>query len=243
MEFDLSVYAPDAEPRMVRFKFDAAPMVSCLMVSRGDANLCAQAIGAFRAQTYGNSELVVVSQDANPPVRQLVEAHGDPRIRFVQAQAGTLGALRNASVTAARGDLVCIWDDDDLYDKRRIELMASALMATKSDAAFLSRLTVWWPARRRLALSQSRLWEGSMLAVKAKLPPYPDLQRREDTEMVEAFRKYARVTSLDAPGAYVYRVTGRNTWDDAFFEMVFDRATQDLTPEYAARTAGWPLPG
>lgn len=241
MDFDMKILEPVQGWQPAQFKFTASPLVSCLMVTRGNADLCRQAIGMFQAQTYGHRELVIMSQDANASVRSLVEALSDPRIRFVQGPPGSLGILRNASVAAARGPLVCIWDDDDLYDRLRIEFMISALAATKVDAVFLSRLTVWWPARRRLAWSEARVWEGSMLAAKDKLAPYPDLARREDTVMVEAMLPQARVATLDAPDTYVYRVTGRNTWDDAFFETVFARASHDLSSEYATRTASWPI--
>lgn len=236
----MNILEPGQAAQPAQFKFTASPLVSCLMVTRGVLEPCRQAIGQFQAQTYGHRELVVMSQEADAPVRALVSALGDPRIRFVQGPPGSLGNLRNASVAAARGPLVCTWDDDDLYDRLRIEFMISALAATKADAVFLARLTLWWPARRRLAWSEARIWEGSMLAAKAVLPPYPDLTRREDTEMVEALIPSARVAVLDAPDAYVYRVTGRNTWDAAFFETAFERASQDLSAEYDARTANWP---
>lgn len=243
MEFDIEIDDPIGLTTQTRFRLHPSPLVSCLMVTRGAADVCRQAIGQFHAQTYGHRELIVMSQQHDAPVRSLIATLGDLRIRFVDGPPGSLGALRNASVAAARGPLVCQWDDDDLYDKRRIELMVSAWAATKTDAVFLKRVTLWWPSRRKLALAEPRLWEGSMLAEKDKLPPFPDLERREDTGMVDVLRKQARVASLDAPGAYVYRVTGQNTWDAAFFEDVFARASQDLSHEYDARTAAWPKLG
>lgn len=242
MDFDMAIYDAGGTPQPARFTFKPSPLVSCLMVTRGDAGLCRQAIGAFQTQTYGHRELVVLSQRADAPVRGLVEALRDPSIRFVAGPQGSLGGLRNASVAAAKGELICQWDDDDLYDRRRIELMLSALTAAKADAACLARLTLWWPARRRLALSQARFWEGTILAVKDKLPAYPDLQAGEDTAVADILYRQSRLVALDAPGAYIYRVTGKNTWDDAHFEGLFSRATEDHSHDYDRRTKDWPLP-
>jgi glycosyltransferase involved in cell wall biosynthesis len=242
MDFDLATSKPGSAPKGARFTFHPSPLVSCLMVTRGDEGLMRQAIACFQAQTYGHRELIVVSAARQTDVAGFVAGLGDPRIRFVAAADAPLGGLRNASVAAAQGDLICQWDDDDLSDPRRLELMVSVLAASQCDAVFLSRVTLWWPARRRLVLSEARLWEGTMLARRGAVPPYPHYDRREDSAMVETLRQGSSVAVVDAPGMYVYRVTGKNTWDEAHFDALFATASRDLSDDYDARTASWPKP-
>lgn len=240
MEFDLATYDPGASPKPARFKFHAMPLVSCLMVTRGDERAMRQATGCFLAQTYGHRELVVVSESRNSNVEAFVSGLGDPRVLYVAGPDAPLGALRNASMTAAKGAIVCQWDDDDLNDPMRLEMMVSALAATSVDAVFLARVTMWWPARRKLALSEPRLWEGTMVARRETVPPYPEYRRGEDSAMMDTLRARSRIAALDAPGLYVYRVTGRNTWDEGHFEGLFSRASEDLSTEYQARVVDWP---
>ena len=242
MEFDLATYDPGGAPKPGKFAFRPAPLVSCLMATRGDMRLAQQAIACFQAQTYGASELIVACAWRAQDTMDFVTALGDPRVRFVPCPDGPLGAVRNAAVAAAKGPLICQWDDDDLYDPRRLEAMVGVLSATKADAAFMARVTLWWPSRKRLALTEPRLWEGTMLAVREKAPPYPEYRRGEDSAMVDSLRARARTVALDAPALYVYRVTGQNTWDPEHFEDLFRRASQDLSPDYDARTVGWPKP-
>jgi glycosyltransferase involved in cell wall biosynthesis len=239
MEVDLQIQDPGTPVATGRFVFQASPLISCLMITRGKVEVARTAIACFLAQTYGPRELIAYCQDHDSPLRQFIAGIGDPRIRFVPAPEGSLGNLRNAVLAEARGDLVCIWDDDDLHDPLRLEVMLSVMTATKASATFLQRLTAWWPAQRKLAVTEPRLWEGSMLARKAVLPPYPAFKRGEDKVMSEMLQARTRVASIDAPGLYVYRVTGQNTWDLGHFETVFARASHDLTPEYDQLTQRW----
>ena len=200
------------------------PLVSCLMVSRGDFFPAALAIDCYRRQTYPNRELVIVSARRASDVEAFASSLGDPSIRFVQSDDMPLGDLRNASVAAARGALLCLWDDDDLYHPRRIEVQARALIDAGADAHFLLRLFLWWPKRRLLALAGERAWENTMLARREALPLYPSRGIREDTELVRALGEKHPVSFSDAPELYCYVVHDRNICDEAHFEFLVEGA-------------------
>ena len=203
------------------------PLISCLMVTRGHLFPARFAIQTYLRQTYAPRELVIVCDSAAAELRAHVEALGDSSIRFVDTRPGTLGELRNASLDAARGELVAQWDDDDLYHPQRLELQASALAGAPGAAAhFLSRWFLWWPARRQLAVSAQRVWEGSMLARRTRLPSYPSASLGEDSVFVRTlFAAHPNVQS-DVPEVYCYVVHGGNSWDVAHFEEMFSRATR-----------------
>ena len=61
----------------------------------------------------------------------------------------------------------------------------------------LLRETLWWPHESRLAVSRPRVWEGSLLARKEVLAPYPAQARGEDTPVVAALLRGYRVALLD----------------------------------------------
>jgi hypothetical protein len=99
---------------------EAYPFVSCLMVSRGNDFPAQLAIQCYRNQTYMNRELVIVCAQPNSPLSRYVATLGDPTIRYIESPPLPLGQLRNVAVDAARGSLVCTWDDDDLCHSRRL---------------------------------------------------------------------------------------------------------------------------
>lgn len=202
------------------------PLVSCVMVTRGALFPARHAIDCFRRQSYAHRELVIVCDRPGNAVATHVAGLGDPAIRYVETAPATLGELRNTSVAHARGELICQWDDDDLYPRDRIALMAAGLADDRAVACFLERWTMWWPARRWLALSERRIWEGTMLARRDALPVYPALRREEDTAIVRLMRARHALRLIDQPLGYCYIVHGGNACNTEHFEGLFARATQ-----------------
>lgn len=215
----------------------APPLISCLMVTRGHLIPTQFAIECYRRQTWPNRELVIVCDDPASELPAFVAAIGDPTIRYVQTDQAALGALRNTSVEAARGTLLCQWDDDDLYHPQRLEFQHSELVASRAAAHVLSRWLMWWPAQRRLALSSNRFWEGSMLTRRLAVGTYEAIPRKEDTQMLREMRERGnRVAHTDQPYAYCYIVHGGNTYGVGHFKKMFARASETFVPgEYDER--------
>ena len=209
------------------------PLVSCLMVTRGRSFPARFAVDCFRRQSWPERELVLVCDAPGTPVEDYCRTLGDARIRVVvpDGPAASLGDLRNLSLRAARGDYVCQWDDDDLYHPQRLELGMLLLQSMRADAMFLSRWMLWSPQARRIGVSGAREWEGSMLARRACVPPYPALARGEDTAVLHAMLGRGRVALLDAPWLYTYVQTGANTWTGAHFEAIWAAASLVEPPQ------------
>lgn len=209
---------------------DAAdlPLVSCLMVSRGRLFPARFAIACFQSQTHANRELVIMVDDPACELVAHVASLNDAKIRLVQAPATaqTLGVLRNLAVAEARGEYVCQWDDDDLYAPDRIQTQLVALRSTQVAACVLRRWTLWWPATERLAISGVRCWEGSILARRTALPPYPALRRGEDTAMLAAMMQRERILCLEAPELYLHIRHGGNAFDSRHFSTIYGFSRQ-----------------
>jgi glycosyltransferase involved in cell wall biosynthesis len=221
----------------------AQPLVSCLMVSRGNLFPAKIAVTCFLEQTYPNRELVIVSAQPNSPLEQHVAGLNNPAIRFVQSPPVALGELRNRSVEAANGRLLCTWDDDDLYAPNRIERQLAACKSGVA-AAFISRLLIWWPARRIVAISADRPWENSMMVRREALPEYPSIPRHEDAAVVNSIKSRHKIATLDEPDLYCYVVNEQNTCDPSHFEKLIDSADwvyPDYDAELARLTAKYPI--
>lgn len=200
------------------------PLVSCLMISRGHLFPARFAIECFQNQSYENCELIIVIDNPACELIPYVANLKDVRIRLVEVTAGktTLGELRNISVASARGDYVCQWDDDDLYAPERIQIQLAAMLTTQVSACVLRRWTLWWPEAKRVAISGARLWEGSILALRRVMAPYPAARRGEDTEMMESLIQSERVLSLEAPDLYVYIYHGSNTFSQQHYFNIYN---------------------
>jgi glycosyltransferase involved in cell wall biosynthesis len=204
------------------------PLVSCLMVTRGDTRLIASALYCFNQQTYENRELVIVCDDPSSKIENLIEATnpGSRNIILVYVEKRySLGEQRNIAITQARGEIVCPWDDDDLSYRGRLKIQASILLGNELSAVFLKRTLLWWPARRILATGERRIWEGSMLARKSCVPRYPAQRRSEDTLMVDQMCSIHRIGLLDLPSVYCYVIHGDNTSGESHFDAIMNRCS------------------
>ncbi len=198
------------------------------MVTRGNLRLLKYSVQCYRQQTYPNRELVVVTDAAvAASVEGFLRQGGVPNLDLVGVAPSprlTLGDRRNIAMRRARGDIFVQWDDDDLFDPRRIAAAVATLQQTKAAAAFLMRWLVWWPRRSVAAISHRRLWEGSMAVWRDHAPVYPALPQGEDTKAVELLAHNHLIALMDVPCHYIYSVTGQNTWPPAHFEYMIAKA-------------------
>ena len=199
------------------------PLVSCVMVSRGNVEILRHSVNCFLRQTYKNLELVVILQNMSPSLRSYFDSiknAGRPIRIYTVPVALTLGDLRNMAIARARGSLICQWDDDDLHHSRYLDYMVGFMEANAVGFAFLMQWTIWWPSRRQFALSQYRCWEGSIVADRSLIPIYPSLEKKEDTFVTGATVRRRTIVAVQAPQLYVYTVTGENTWDERHMESM-----------------------
>ena len=119
------------------------PKISCLMVTRDRLALVKRSILSFAGQTYRNRELVIVT-DGEERFRRAIERFvSDIRlegVRFVYPSltSATLGRLRNISLDAASGQIVCQWDDDDCSHPERLAIQAEYMLKEKAGACFMT---------------------------------------------------------------------------------------------------------
>jgi glycosyltransferase involved in cell wall biosynthesis len=201
------------------------------MVTKNRLNLVKRSVRCFQSQSHVNRELIVVN-DAQDGTLEYIHQMQDNRIRHIRPEREdmTLGELRNLAVARARGSFVMQWDDDDWYHPDRIKDQLSALLLMSSDICVLERWTLAWPDRHMFYWSKKRPWEGSMLAVKSKLPAYSHLRRGEDADLFRnCIDAGLKICSLDRPDLYVYVVHGANTLDrNHFAHCVFNDYTRKL---------------
>ena len=179
-------------------------MISCLCVTRARRMaLLAEAVADFVGQSHDARELVLLHDGDgldHADIVALAARYPQAAIRVVQSAPGqSLGALRNHG--AAVGYLV-----DQLH------------WFTAEDALFWDD---WDSEPFPLNLIQ-----GSILARRDIMPPYPDLPRGEDTLHTHRMLRLAAtegfgVSRLRGAGwCYIYRHHGQNVWNEAHHRAI-----------------------
>lgn len=215
--------------------------------------LVLRSIADWRAQTHPARELVVVVNNAPPDGARALAAHlaalADPAIRVVELPgAPALGAVRNASIDAARGAVLCQWDDDDRHHPYRLARQLAALQAGGRPAVLLRDVLHWFRAEGTLySLNWAATPSGgkpASLTLRAEAAPRYDPSARvgEDLAVAVALHAAGAVTALaDAPELLVYVAHGMNLMPQDHHRMLAEglgRSRALLLRQEAALRAG-----
>lgn len=98
---------------------ETEPLISCVMPTYGRPDFVHESIAMFLAQDYPNKELIIL----NDCPEQKFECEL-PGIRVINAERryANLGEKRDAAIELAQGELIAVWDDDDVYLPWRLSL-------------------------------------------------------------------------------------------------------------------------
>jgi len=177
-----------------------------------------RSVAAYCAQTYESKELVIVTDGPSQAV-DAIDAHvrglnrGD--IRVVRCdERRSLGALRNRSCEAASGELLCQWDDDDIYHPRRLTEQYDALVQRQAECVYLEDTLQFIVASRQLYwlnwhATEARAHPGTLLCRRASQPRYPEkgelAERGEDLVVcLELQKRPGFATLAGRPFLYIY---------------------------------------
>lgn len=214
-------------------RLPAAPRISCLMVTRNRIELVRRSIASYLSQGYPHRELIVVP-DRRAPLADL-ERHvaelGRADIRLIaEHDAHNLSALRNVSLRHASGDLICTWDDDDIYHPDRIQVQLDAIVRDGTAASYLQDEFHYFTTTGQLFWLNwdklhPRCLPGTAMIRRAIAPQYSEAPafagKSEDTYFFYSLmRRVSIVRGL--PYLYIYAVHGNNTWDEAHHRRVME---------------------
>jgi glycosyltransferase involved in cell wall biosynthesis len=107
------------------------PLVSVLIANYNYARFLPAALDALLLQTYTNWQAVICDDGSTDHSMQVIEqyCHRDPRIQVIQKSNGGQNSAFNACYGEARGQIICLLDADDLFDRRKIQLVVEAFLA------------------------------------------------------------------------------------------------------------------
>lgn len=113
-------------------------LVSVVIPTYKRAERLKRAVASALEQTYSNMEVLIVS-DNEPDDEytkadsEIVESFNDDRVRLIVQEKHINGAAaRNAGIRAAKGEFIAFLDDDDYWEKQKIEEQVALLKSLDS---------------------------------------------------------------------------------------------------------------
>lgn len=215
------------------------PTISCLCLSLNRLVQLKEAIRCYCDQSYPNKELIILSEGSKR-YKAAIQAHMDTLdrkdIRFIPLEGKdySLGKLRNISVEAAQGEIICQWDDDDLNHPERLKTQASFMFNEQAGACCMTdQLQYFWESRELFWVNwwqerlggYHRLIPGTLMMFKDQRFKYPEDGSRahagEDSAFLESFYDKIKIAPLkDVGHLYVYTFHGSNTFDQSHHEKI-----------------------
>lgn len=114
-------------------------LVSAIITTHGRLELLKEAIWSVKKQTYKNIELIVVDDCSQDGTKEWFEQEQDQTIKYIyipkeESQGGN--HARNVGIKEAKGKYIALLDDDDIWEKTKIEKQVKLLDA-KSDVGLV----------------------------------------------------------------------------------------------------------
>lgn len=105
------------------------PKVSAYCATYGRPHLLEEAIESFLKQDYkGEKELVILN---DYPEQTLIFEHPEVKVYNVSEKITPLGKKFNETVNRCTGDIVVVWEDDDIYLPNKLSVSVDKLIKSK----------------------------------------------------------------------------------------------------------------
>ncbi|WEV67244.1 glycosyltransferase [Bifidobacterium sp. ESL0769] len=113
----------------------AEPLVSIIVPVYNAADYLHYCVDSILGQSYRNLEIILIDDGSTDGSAELCDkyASADQRVKVIHQANGGIGKAQNAGLDAASGEYIAFSDNDDILDRRNIELLLHALVSTGAD--------------------------------------------------------------------------------------------------------------
>lgn len=113
------------------------PLVSVVVPTHRRLPFLAKAVNSILEQSYNKIELLVVADGHDEEVKEYLESLDDGRVKYLTCQHyGSPAGPRNTGIATAKGYFVAFCDDDDWWEKTKLEKQVKAFEANPQAALF-----------------------------------------------------------------------------------------------------------
>ena len=215
-------------------------LVSCICITHKRPEQLLKAILNFKDQTYLHKELIISYPKDDIPTKDLIRKASALyclKIMTIERdQEVSVGAAKNIAVSMARGEYICIWDDDDYHAPNRLHHQMYVLQITEKSyqASILLRITLYDHLTQRANLSLPYNWSGTLLCSTPLLlqHPYEDTNLLEDINLIRFLESENLLLHIEyAFILYIYVYHGNNALDYHHFRY-FMKNSFKFTDKY-----------
>lgn len=135
-----------------------APKVTVIIPTYNRGDMLRRAIDSVLNQTYKDFELIIVSDGSTDETNKVVASYADLRIRFFKHDKSKgASAARNTGLQAAKGEYIAFLDDDDEWEKNKLELQMPVIEHSKPEVGLVYCWIKYVEGGRVTALSTPEL--------------------------------------------------------------------------------------
>lgn len=113
--------------------------VSVVIPAFNMQDLVGRAVESALAQTYGQTEILVIDDGSTDETRAVVQAFGEP-VRLISKSNGGLSSARNRGIAEASGEFIAYLDADDYWEAEKLARQIDHMRARR-DVGFCSTAT------------------------------------------------------------------------------------------------------
>jgi glycosyltransferase involved in cell wall biosynthesis len=209
---------PPAEPApapATRQVDESLPGVSCICVTYARAALLEEAIQSFLNQDYAGPKELIILNDFDR--QTLVFESPEVRIVNLPHRFHTLGEKVNAATALATYDLICPWDDDDIYLPHRLTRSAAGLAQHKG---FFKPSSAFFWNNGAISSIERNVFHAACCYTRAmfdKAGGYPHINSGYDIALEQTFEHHVldATTPAELPPEelfYFYRWAGTGSY-------------------------------
>jgi glycosyltransferase involved in cell wall biosynthesis len=211
--------------------------ITCVCVTKsGRTSFLEKSIEYFQNQTYPDKELLIVSQanqEENEQIKQFIS--NSEIILHIVDEKMDLGTMRHTSVSLAKGDIVCQWDDDDVFGKNRLLNQYNKLISDKNNiASACSSFLHYFKCDRKIYLTD---WSKNNKALDRKFHQgtimfyrdayngrvsYSPAENCEDWDFAKKIVLEGNIGLINKFGDFIYVYHGDNTMELSHHKSALD---------------------
>jgi len=212
------------------------PLVSAIMLTYNRPFFVERSVELFLNQTWPNKELIIL--DDGPGLGGADISWPD-NVRHIRCDRAWITKKRAQGYLAAKGELVCCWDDDDYFGPRRLQVQAEALIDGKVDACgFALDYVVRVPSLRFYRWRQApgrqiKFHDGTMMTWRWMLLTLPAAIREEASQftMLQMMAgKGFRLGELPNLGHFIYVRHAHSVWNEELDKHASPSGPPSWTP-------------
>lgn len=112
-----------------------SPLVSIIVPVYGAEQFLPYCLDSLVNQSYRNLEILLIDDGSPDNSGKICDDYAlrDPRIHVIHEQNGGIAKAQNIGLDHAHGDLIAFSDNDDILDRRNIEILVAAMEKTGAD--------------------------------------------------------------------------------------------------------------